>query len=288
MRIKLYYLTFLSFCFFSRLEAQQFVDLPEYGVSFEIPIGWTGSVQEDFILLGHASIPGMMFILENTSSSPEELKQEAMSGIYEEGVSLKPEGDFLITKNRVEGYYKGSFNGTGVKAYAVGLISRLSSGLTAIVLTESAVFSDEHVVEMNKLIESVRFKEVTGKYTTDQWRGWLVGSQLRYLYSSGGSDYGGGYSGTSTDISINLCSDGSFLYSNSSQSSFDGSGGFGYTSGRGNGSGTYSIEKRGSDTYLKLNFNSGEISEYEVTSNDKDHTLLNGTRYFLVDVEGCR
>lgn len=266
----------------------QKVDLPDYGVSFEIPEGWSAQAEGDYIFMGHTTIPGLMVIFENTAKTSEALKKEALKGIVDEGVSLMPEGDFTINENKVEGYYSGLFQGTQVKAYAVGLISRVGSGFTAVVLTEKGKLSKVHVQEMNKLVSSVQFSEITGTYSTNQWKKWLIGSQLRYLYSSGGSDYGGGYSGTSQDEQIQLCSNGTFLYYSSSSSSFDGSGGFGYTQGNDDGNGKYELYGNGGRTYLKLAFNSGNVTEYEVTTNDKDHTLLDGYRYFVVELEGCK
>ena len=265
----------------------QLIDLPKYGVSFQIPEGWVAQMEEEYILMGHQTIPGLIIIFENTAATPEELKQSAEEGLYDEGVSLKPEASFTIDENKVSGYYTGYFQGSEVRAYAVGLISRVGSGFTAIVLTETSVFGDVHIAEMGKLVESVRFKAISGTYSTDQWKGWLAGSQLRYLSSSGGSDYGGGYSGTSQDTRINLCSNGSFLYYNSSSSSFDGSGGFGYTHGSDDSNGSYEIIGKAGRTYLRLAFTSGEVAEYQITSNDQDHTLLDGTRYFVVELDGC-
>jgi len=265
----------------------QLIDLPKYGVSFQVPEGWVTQMEEEYIFMGHQTIPGLIIIFENTAESAEELKANAEEGLYDEGVSLKPESRFEIAENKVSGTDTGYFQGSEVKAYAVGLISRVGSGFTAIVLTETGVFGDIHVQEMNKLVESVHFKAISGTYSTEQWKGWLIGSQLRYLSSSGGSDYGGGYSGTSQDTRINLCSNGTFLYYSSSSSSFDGSGGFGYAHGSDDSNGTYEIRGSAGRTYLTLNFRSGETAEYQVTSNDQDHTLLDGTRYFVVELDGC-
>ena len=283
--------TFFALIFSLHLSGQaqkQIIDLPRYGISFEIPTGWMAQMEDDYIFLGHTSIPGLIIIFENAAQTAEELKQNALQGIYDQGVSLAPEGDFLIEENKVKGYYVGNFQGSQVKALAVGLVSRVGSGFTALILTENSMFSEVHVQEMNKLVESVHFKEVSGTYSTEQWKGWLIGSQLRYMYTSGGSDYGGGYSGTSEDTRINLCSDGTFLYYSNTSSSFDGSAGFGYTQGNEDSSGTYSIYGNAGRTILKLAFKNGQIQEYTVSSNDQDHTLLNDYRYFVVALEGCR
>ena len=287
MRPLLFLLFASTFCCTAQSQNQK-IDLPEYGVSFEIPDGWTAQMEEEYIFLGHHSIPGLIVIFENTAQTPDELRQNALEGIYDEGVNLQPQGDFTILENKVLGYYTGSFQGANVKAFAVGLVSRVGSGFTAIVLTETEAFSSTHEEEMTKLIESVQFKAISDTYATEQWKGWLIGSQLRYMYTSGGSDYGGGYSGTSEDTRINLCSDGSFLYYSNSSSSFDGSGGFGYAHGNKDSNGTYIIYGNAGRTYLKLAFENGEEQEYSISTNDQDHTLLNDYRYFVVDLEGCR
>ncbi len=281
-----YLLSVVLWPFLSNGQGQK-IDLPAYGVSFEIPEGWVAQMEDDYILMGHQTIPGLIIIFENTAATPEELKKSAEEGLYDEGVSLQPESTFSIEENKVSGYYTGQFQGSQVKAYAVGLISRVGSGFTAVVLTETGVFSDTHVKEMDKLVGSVHFKEISGTYSTDQWKGWLIGSQLRYMYTSGGSDYGGGYSGTSQDTRINLCSNGKFLYYSSSSSSFDGSGGFGYAHGSDDSTGKYKIYGNAGRSFLRLSFANGEITEYEITTNDQDHTLLNDYRYFVVGLEGC-
>ncbi|MEM6644109.1 MAG: hypothetical protein AAF616_14100 [Bacteroidota bacterium] len=267
--------------------AQEKVDLPEYGISFEIPVGWSAQSQGDYILVGHQSMPGLIIIFENTASTTAELLASAKEGIYDEGVSLKPAGDFTLTGNKVEGYYEGMLQGAQVKAFAIGLVSRVGSGFSAIVVTATDLFTEKHITEINKLAASVVFSEIPDTYSTEQWKGWLTGRQLRYMYTSGGSDYGGGYSGTSQDRRINLCSNGRFLYYSNSSSSFDGSGGFGYTQGNKDSQGIYKLVSKAGRTYLILEFENGETYEYEVSSNESDHTLLNGDRYFVVDLERC-
>ena len=108
------------------------------------------------------------------------------------------------------------------------------------------------------------------------------------MYTSGGSDYGGGYSGISDVVMINLCSNGQFTYYSNSHSSFDGSGGFGYVNANDDSRGSYSIYSEGNQTLLELKFDNGKISAYALTTNENQNTFLNGTRYFITTIVGCQ
>ena len=81
---------------FSMMEAQQKIDLPDFGLSFTIPEGWTGSEQDDYIVLGHQSIPGLMVLSENTSADAKSLKDLAMQGLRDSGIDLQPKSEFSL------------------------------------------------------------------------------------------------------------------------------------------------------------------------------------------------
>ena len=270
------------------------VDFPELGVSFDIPSGWTGQQMEGFIIMGHQTIPGLIIVSDNKSQSSTELKNLAEQGIYDQGVSLQAASAFEIKEeNRVEGMYQGIFDGAQVKCYAIGLINGLGSGMNILILTTPELFSEQHKQVANKLASSVKFFQAKETNQTTEWKKYLVGRRLTYMSTSGGSDYSGGYSGTSTKEHIDLCSNGQFYYYYNSHSSFnagDGAGdlaGFGYADAKDDNMGQYRIYSVGNTTYLELTFQNGNVSEYVVSTNSDQHTLLNGTRYFVVDNERC-
>jgi len=269
-------------------EAPQPIDYPELGVKFIIPMGWTGQEQGDVILLGHQSIPGMMFLFGNTSEDVETMKKKAMEGIHEGGIQLQPKGNFtILSETRTEGNYEGTYDGVPVTAFAIGLINKKGSGLNILILTETKVFTKTHILEANKLADSVKFFTPKDSDKTVFWKNRIVGTQLKYMYTSGGSDYGGGYSGISDVVMINLCSNGQFTYYSNSHSSFDSNSGFGNVNSNENNQGLYKIYSLGASAFLELTFENGKILEYNLSVNNKGNTLLDNTRYFVVDLEGC-
>ena len=58
--------------FLSQINGQalpRHVEYQELGLSFNIPNGWTGQANGEYVILGHNSITGMMILFENNSTS---------------------------------------------------------------------------------------------------------------------------------------------------------------------------------------------------------------------------
>ncbi len=268
------------------LKAQERISFQELGLSFEIPSGWTGKLQDEYYLLGHQTIPGLMILSQNSSTTAKGLKSLATRGIFEEGVELKPEGDFrLVGTNKVEGYYKGTFDGAEVKCFAVGLINSQGSGMNIMIVSTNELFSDIHVSEAKKLAGSVKFFESSDTQITTRWKETIVNRQLKYMYTNTSTDYSGGMSGISDETIIKLYPDGSFYYYSNSNSSFSSYSGFGYVDATKSNRGNYEIYSIGNDTYLELTFTDGKVYEYALTKSSEGRTLLNGSRYFVVDID---
>jgi len=268
------------------MQSQQ-INLPELGLSFEIPEGWTGQRQGDYFIMGHSTLAGMIVMSNHNAKSTAELKRSALQGIMEEGVALQVSGELSISKNSVSGHYEGLYNGTQAKGYAIGLINELGLGISILILTESSMFTEKHISEVKKLANTVHFYEAVESSKTIEWKSYLSGNQLKYMHTAGGSDYSGGYNGTSEVIMINLCSNGQFNYYSNSHANFDSSGGFGSTNANADTRGNYRIYSEEQRTYLDLQFENGSVSTYELTTNSKGNTLLNGSRYFMTTLEGC-
>ncbi len=263
-------------------------DFQELGISFDVPPGWTAQIEGEIILMGHESIPGLMLMSENQASNVAELKQMAQAGIIEEGVHLTPVGEFKnIGSNRLEGHYQGTFNGQSVKAFALAMIDQKGKGVNVMIVTSSNQFDQIHQNEAKKLAASVKFYQAIESDKTQEWKNYIVGQKLTYMKTTGGSDYGGGYSGTSDKIEIQLCGTGRFVFYANSHSSFDDSAGMGYVNDNESNVGQYEISTPGDTTFLMLNFDDGKISEYVLKTNDKNHTLLNNRRYFVTDSDQC-
>lgn len=55
----------------------QMANLEELGISFEVPKGWSGQMEAEYILLGHQTLPGFMVLTENEAKNLEDLKAKA-------------------------------------------------------------------------------------------------------------------------------------------------------------------------------------------------------------------
>lgn len=277
------------------------VEFEELGLSFDIPTGWSGQIEGDYIYLGHQTIPGLMILSENNSKNTADLKILAEQGINDQAVNLKPIGDFsTIGNNRVEGMYEGMFDGASAKCYAIGLINGLGKGVNVLLVADASVYSDqEHKAEARKMANSIRFFEARETAATKALKSKIIGKQLKYMYTSSSSDYTGGYSGTSVTTTIDLCSGGQFHYYSNSNSSFSAGGidsegstvsdvGSGYVNSNANEQGVYTIFSVANKSYLTLNFESGEVYEYQISESAESETFLNGDRFFVIESEACR
>jgi len=266
----------------------QHMDLSELGIRFDIPQGWTGEEQGDYLLLGHQTVSGLMIVGQNSSKDASALKNKLLEPISEEGLFLEPDGDFTtVSSTRVEGYYKGTYQSQAVQAFTIGLVNEHGVGMTILMLTSSDVFGDIHREAAKKLARSVQLFQPKESDNTSFWRQRIVGSQLKFMHTSGGSDYSGGYSGTSDVVAINLCTNGRFTYYSNASASFDGSGGSGHAVNNAANQGVYKIYSKGNATYLDLQFDAGNTNTYELLVSSEEHTLLNGNRYFITTLEGC-
>ncbi len=262
------------------------VSFQELGLSFDLPKGWSGQVQEDYYVAGHESISGIMVLFQNSATNATELMQLAVRGIVDEGIQLNVSDDFKLKgSNKIEGFYQGVFNGAQVKCFAIGLINNLGSGLNILVITTKDAFSDTHITEAKKLARTVNFFEGSDTKATHEWKDYIVNRQLKYMHTNTSSDYSGGSTGTSNQITIKLYTDYTFYYYSNSNASFSSQAGFGYVDSTKSNKGRYNIYSIGTDTYLELLFKDDKIYEYVLTSSEEGHTYLNGDRYFVVDID---
>ncbi|NNE98614.1 MAG: hypothetical protein HKN25_06305 [Pyrinomonadaceae bacterium] len=260
------------------------VEFRELGLSFQPPEGWRGGLDGEFYLLGHTSISGMLVLSENTSKNVEELKAVALKGISEEGIRLTPDGDFKIRgSDRVEGFYEGLFNGSQVRVFSIGLINRLGKGMNISIVAEKGKFGDVHISEAEKLAKSVSFFRKIESPDTKFWNKRIAGKQLKYLKVVTNSDSGSGSSGLSDTAIIKLYVNGTFYSYSSSSNGYWGAGGSDTRRVRGANEGTYRIYSVGNRSFLELR-SGGRTVEFELSRSEKDHTLLNGDRFAVLDI----
>ena len=242
-----------------------------------------GQQNETGYILGSQTEAGAIFLSSHQSASLESLKQEAMNGIYENGLQLSMEGaPEALSPNSIAASYSGSLEGQMVKGYAVGLINPHGEGVSILVLTTPEMFTERHRTLARQIGASMRFSKAEKAPIVDEWKKALANARLTYMDSNSTQD--GGYS---DKIVIELCGAGYFRHSKRYNMGVDVGGVSGSDNSSSKGSGNWDVvQDAGGNPILRLTFNAGEVQEYTLQYvNEK--TLLNGKRYFRTYDAGC-
>lgn len=102
---------------------------PNWGFKFRVPEGWGAQKTGEYILLGHNTIAGVIFVLPHTEQTLQQVQAQMQSGLSEEGVQLFPSGALQpLGNNAVAGEYSGVFNGQQAKARGIGTASPYGGG----------------------------------------------------------------------------------------------------------------------------------------------------------------
>ena len=268
---------------------------PAFGVEFNAPEGWQYQKNEMGYVMGHNSIAGVILITSSPYKTLAEMKQGAYQGIQEEGGTLlQLKGDpVAFGNNGLAGNYHGTLNWEQVTAYAIGLVSPMGgTSVSCMIITTPDLFTENHKSTLASLANSFTFFKSEIPDVVKEWDDWFKtpgGCRLKYLSSSGSSNYGGGYTGSSSEATIDLCPNGSFRESSSSEFSMSIDAGSAFNSSNDGGMGQWKLSFDGTNPVLVLNYNDGQTGQYVLTYIDKK-TYLNDTRYFVLFNEegpGC-
>ena len=265
-----------------------------FGVAFEIPEGWQYQKTDYGYVLGSNTIPGLILLSSNQYKTLDEMRQAAHEGIQEEGgTMLRLTGNISnFGSNGISGYFQGTMNWEPAKAYSIALAhTKGGKGVSCVVISTPQLFSEQHVKTLETIAGSFKFFEPELPEEVKEWEKWFKtpgGCRLKYLTSSGSSDYSGGYTGSSSEATIDLCPNGNFGFSSNSDFSMNIDAGSAFSASNDSGQGTWEVGFNGRHAALLLHFNDGREKEYELTYVDKK-TYLNGYRYFvLFENEGPR
>ena len=267
-------------------------DYPYLGIKFTIPSGWKGAESGEGFVMASDTKPGLVFMTPHQVKNLDELKNEAESGLQQEGISLKKTSPFdEVGKNGIGAEFTGLIQGQSAKAYIASVINPLGSGVTIVAATTEELYSQEYKNLALAIAMSLKFSDPVEPPVTQEWREALKGARLTYLKSnySSGASYNGysTYSGYSSHNEIMLCPNGNFTYNGNNSMAIDTGGASASGSGKTNGQGAWSITANAQGIpVLNLTFNNGEIYTYRL-SYENQKTYLNGERYFRVYDARC-
>jgi len=253
-----------------------------FGVKFRPPKGWEARKSDDGYLLVSKTQKGFLAIVGHEYKSLAQMRQEAQSGLQEEGgTSLLLQGDLKpVGKNGLAAKYTGTLEGKAAASFVVGLLSPNGGGVTVMAMVEAASYSVAYEKLARSLAASVVFTRRESRPVNAEWKRRLNDVRLTYMWSYYSGGGGGSYVGGSQETKIDLCSQGYFRYKDKDQMSVDGGGGSsGYSHGGDQGNGAWEVVNKGAQPVLRLKFHDGRVFEYNLSMKDgKVH--LNGKKYF--------
>lgn len=185
---------------------------PIWGWKFRPPGGWQFQKNQEGIFLGHNTIAGLIMVLPHMSANMQEMQQEMIKGISEEGNYLSLSGNLTSPGDgMLEGEYSGVMDGAQVKARGIGTLSPYGGGAFIIAVTTPDKYGNEIQNTAGAIAQSLTyFKPVggelmphfAGKWTnyTKNTSTWITlfpdgryGEQYESSYSgnlSGGGNWG--------------------------------------------------------------------------------------------------
>ncbi len=271
------------------------VDVPELGISFTPPPGWTAQKQQGFCILVSGTQRGFILILPHQFSNLQQMATEAGGGFVDEasGIRLMPTAPFQsFGSNGIAGEFSGVIKGEQARAFVIGLLSPQGGGVTILGATKAAEYTPEHARLVQTIAGGISFTARSAGGTgggTPSAAGsdpnlmrWIAGRY--YSYSSGSTMYGS----AGTERRVMLCPDGRFY--DSSEFSASGRGG-GTTWGGANansGVAHYRIQgnrTRGIITIIRPDGRTEQV-EYQVTG-ETNVIMFGGIKFAFEGTADC-
>ncbi|GAB5535112.1 MAG: hypothetical protein Rubg2KO_13610 [Rubricoccaceae bacterium] len=253
--------------------AQQTVDYPALGLSFEVPDGWQGQEGDGLYIVSHPS-GGMLVMMPHEASTLQELRAGAEAGVdlgdgtnLQANSAIEPFGSEGIRVDMV-----GLVEWSPTEAHAIGLLSPNGGGVVIYALAPVRQLTDTHRSDAEALAWSVVFSEPVEPPVVQQWRDGLLYRQLAKYNTDTASD------GSSSDeVILTLC-DGGFSRYTAYQYYRTGAGAHS-DAGSNTEYGTWEVvSDGGGGALLSLTYDTGEEAVYELAFEDSK-IYLDDARY---------
>jgi hypothetical protein len=137
------------------------IEAPHWGFKFQPPAGWKSQQGDRVIILGHAFIAGLILILPHLAPNNQDVRQQMVAGMAEEGMSLSlVETLQSFDNNGVVGNYEGLYNGQQIKARCIGTVSPYGGGTYILALSTPERFSSELSSAAETIAQRMRYVKV--------------------------------------------------------------------------------------------------------------------------------
>ena len=223
---------------------------PSWGFKFSLPKGWKAEKGPKGAVLGHDTIPGMIWVFPHTASSLQEIQAQMQHGLEEEDIHLRLASPIQsLGSNVLAGTFSGLYQGQQVKARGLATLAPNGGGALIIAMTVPNKFGADLSNTADKVAGSMQYSPSVGSAGLGGTGGGSVpsssgGSLMRqmagvyYSFSSAGVGYSGG-----TERKVTLCPNGTYYTATESgYSGGAGTAGAWGTASQGGGRGTWRIE----------------------------------------------
>ena len=132
-----------------------------WGFKFRPPEGWKSQKTAEYIILGHDTVAGAIFVLPHMEAGAQEVRAEMQSGLSDEGVQLFPTGAIeAFGSNAFAGEYAGIFDGQQVKARGIGTSSPYGGGAYIVALTTPDKYGPQLSGAADAIANAMRYIKV--------------------------------------------------------------------------------------------------------------------------------
>jgi len=282
LKRNLYSLLTLLLFIFSPLCSSQTYNNTELGVSITIDDYFSQKSQEDNIYYFTSADNAATVIIKNRPGlSIEEVRKTGELGFQDDGVALIAQSK-AEEKSVKKGWgmtvdVDGFIDQSKVKGILGGYVGDKGQGFI-ILLAATPETWPEIKSYSDSLFNSIAFIKYSADKSVNKWRKYLSGKRLAYR-----STHGGG----STREDYYLCSNGSLLQSGGSSNYSAGGGVSVYGQANNRNTGRWHIQTINRKPHIIFNYGGGS-SETALLEDKDGKTLLNGSRYFVVENDRCR
>ncbi len=237
---------------------------PSWGWKFALPQGWKSQKNNDGIFLGHNTIAGLIIVLPHMSENMQQLQQEMLKGINEEGNYLQLKGSLESVGNgMLGGEYSGMMDGTQVNARGIGTLSPFGGGAVVIAVTTPEKYGSDIKNIAGTIAKNMVYFKPAGEelipYFAGKWTGFTK----------------------NTSTYISLYPDGRYgeLYESSYSGELSGGGNWG-TAGQNDRGGRWTVRGNKEQGQIIIKLNNGNEIIYNYRVHVENGTIYSSEYYF--------
>ncbi|RMG90015.1 MAG: hypothetical protein D6708_09075 [Candidatus Dadabacteria bacterium] len=135
------------------------VAVPLGGFSFDPPSGWTARQTPQGVLLGHATVPGVVLVFPHRAADAAEMRRLFAQGIVEEGVVLRPSGaPEPLGEAALGGAVEGSADGAPIRGWAALALGPAGGGAVVVALTSPEAYGPAQRRAVEAIVATLRFE----------------------------------------------------------------------------------------------------------------------------------